>query len=230
MSVSPINENEYGAAFDYIMENAKVAKESVTEKLSKATPRSPLVNRLDNAQKRRDSHLNEKKEKAAVDPEKIKKQKEQIEEEMKEKTLNVHTIRVKSADSKRKSLLDEKKAKAQADVSKAKKLASQKQVAEKKQTRELKSEIEQRQAKALLAHAAQLEAVKTKAKVDEKVEKVLKVKKVLEKDVQEKAAVELERKLSAVELNREKRLEEEKTRLKEKHEKAKLVAQNKPKE
>merc|ERR1739848_270279 len=104
---------------------------------------------------------------------------------------NVHTIRVKSADSKRKSLLDEKKAKAQADVSKAKKLASQKQVAEKKQTRELKSEIEQRQAKALLAHAAQLEAVKTKAKVDEKVEKVLKVKKVLEKDVQEKAAVEL---------------------------------------
>lgn len=224
MSVSPINENQNGAAFEYIVENPKMAKDPIVKKLTKpAAARSPLVDRLDNAQKRRDSHLKEKKEKAAVDPSAVVKQKEQMEEKLKENTVNRVTERIKSADTKRKSLLEEKAAKGQAEYEKAKKLAEAKKI-------DVEGELNKIQDKLAAAtenKSKHLEAVKEKAKVD--LEKAQKLREEKEKELKQQSAAQLERKLSACQLNREKLLEDEVARLKEKHEKAKQVAANKPK-
>merc|ERR1711881_710914 len=99
------------AAFELVIKDAKLNKETICEKLKKPQqPRSPLADRLDNAQRRRDEKLNEKKEKAAVDlANKQKKVREQ--EELKVETEKLVTERIKSADSKRKSIVDEKVAK-----------------------------------------------------------------------------------------------------------------------
>ena len=68
MSIEMVKENEHSAAFELVLEAPKLDKHTVCEKLKKPSisPRSPLAERLDNAQKRRNEKLNLKKEKAAV--------------------------------------------------------------------------------------------------------------------------------------------------------------------
>jgi len=229
MSVSPIktiNQNENGAAYEYIVENPKVPKSAIVDKLTKpTTPRSPLVDRISNAQKRRDSYLNEKKEKAVVYCDEKAKKREELEEKYKENTAQKVTERVKSAESKRKSLLDEKKAKAQAEYEKAKKVANEQAALKEEKKQKIVAKIDEKLTTAAEQKNKQLEAVKEKAagswekakvKVDERNEGKIK-----------ETAVQLEKKMSDCALNREKLIEREVMRLKEKHEKAKVVKANK---
>lgn len=202
MSVSPrtINENEYGAAFELTLSNPKMDKEVIVEKLHKTTPREPLANRLESAQKRRNSHLSEKKEKAQVKVEQVKSKLSQMEEELKQKALASNQERIKSAETKRKSLIDEKVVKARADVEKAKQLAKMKENEESTKLQETQKKILETQANVDEAR---------KVRIQEKVEKC----KALRKDGIVKPEVKadeiaIEKKLSKAEENRKKQIQE----------------------
>merc|ERR1711881_428146 len=160
------------AAFELVIKDAKLNKETICEKLKKPQqPSCPLADRLDNAQRRRDEKLNEKKEKAAVDLANKQKKVREQEEELKVKTEKLVTERIKSADSKRKSIVDEKVAKAQAEVIKAKKVAALKkeeaeELAEKnKKIEEKVKAAEEKRAKILEAERQRLREKHEKAKL-----------------------------------------------------------------
>jgi len=200
MSVSPrtINENEYGAAFELTLSNPKMDKEVIVEKLHKTTPREPLANRLESAQKRRNSYLDEKKEKAQVKVEEVKTKLSQMEEELKQKALASNLERIKSAETKRKSLIDEKVVKARADVEKAKQLAKMKENEESTKLQETQKKI--------LETLANVDEAR-KVRIQEKVEKC----KALRKDGVAKPEVKadaIEQKLSKAEENRKKQIQD----------------------
>ena len=167
MSVSPrtINENEYGAAFELTLANPKMDKEVIVEKLHKTTPREPLTDRMESAQKRRDSHISEKKEKARVNIEQIQEKKQAEVVEISKKSEE----RIKSAETKRKSLIDEKVVKARAEVEKAKKLAQMKEA----KLQETQKKIMETQAKVDEARKIKIQEKLEKCKVKEVVKPVV---------------------------------------------------------
>lgn len=197
MSVSPrtINENEYGAAFELTLSNPKMDKEVIAEKLHKTTPREPLTDRMESAQKRRDSHLSEKKEKAQKSFVNIEQIQEKKQVEIKVKAEE----RIKSAETKRKSLIDEKVVKARADVEKAKKLAQWKAEEENNKLQETQKKIVETQAKVDEAR---------KNRIQEKLEKC-KVKEVVKPEVKtDEIASAIEKKLTKAEENRKKQIQD----------------------
>jgi len=220
MSVSPrtINENEYGAAFELTLSNPKMDKEVIVDKLHKTTPREPLANRLESAQKRRNSYLSEKKEKAQVKVDEVKTKLTQMEEELKRKALATNQERIKSAETKRKSLIDEKVDKARADVEKAKQMAKMKQVEEANKFQETQKKILETQANVDEAR---------KVRIQEKVEKCKALRKPKETQLGTEAGADLvnkiTKKLSNAQLNKLALQEQELARLREKHEKVEMV-------
>lgn len=216
MSVTPrtINENEAGVALEFALSAAKADKTKIAEKLTKPAQREPLTERLLGAEKRRNSHLSEKKEKAQVKIEEVIKRRDEQIETSTQKISSEHQERIKSAETKRKSIIEEKTIKARQEVEKAKQIA-----AEAANPEGLKKCIDEKLVK---AQQKRDEAIK------EKLEKC-KVNKKEPKDESEAKMVALEKKLSAAQLNRDAKIEQEKTRLKEKHEKVKEIAAQKKK-
>merc|ERR1711881_466470 len=102
------------AAFELVIKDAKLNKETICEKLKKPQqPRSPLADRLDNAQRRRDEKLNEKKEKAAVDlankQKKVREQEEELKVKEAAKTLTVEEHKAKVAQKEAEELAEKNK-------------------------------------------------------------------------------------------------------------------------
>merc|ERR1712048_580539 len=247
--VSPrtINENNYGTAFELTLSKPKTSPTAVTEKLTKTAPREPLTDRIEAAQKRRNSHLSEKVEKAQVKTDVVKSKLTQMEQEMKEKALNANQERIKSAETKRKSLIDEKVAKAKTLVEKAKVVSKtvneEKQKAlqelpvaieeklEKCKVKEVKPdngptlvEIEQKLSKAELNREKQIQEKLEKCKV-----KAVKSKDQLEEEERKEIQTKLVKKMSNAEINRNEKMEQELARLREKHEKVEMVKMSKNK-
>lgn len=201
MSVSPrtINENEYGAAFELTLSNPKMDKAVIVEKLHTTTPREPLTDRMESAQKRRDSHISEKKEKARVNIEQIQEKKQVIEKTEVVEISKKAEERIKSAETKRKSLIDEKVVKARAEVEKAKKMAQMKNESKEAKLQEAQKKIAETQAKVDEAR---------KMKIQEKLEKC-KVKEVVKPVVNaDEIASAIEKKLSKAEENRKKQIQD----------------------
>jgi len=225
MSVSPrtINENEYGAAFELTLSNPKMDKEVIAEKLHKTTPREPLTDRMESAQKRRDCHLSEQKEKARKSFVNI----EQIQEKKQDNDVTIlkkAEERIKSAETKRKSLIDEKVVKARADVEKAKKLSKWKAEEPEVKATEIASAIEKKLSKAEENRKKQIQDRLEKCKV-----KPVKTKEELEADLIKETEAKLVKKLSNASLNKDALHEKELARLREKHEKVEMLKNEKSK-
>lgn len=218
MSVTPrtINENEAGVALEFALSAAKADKTKIAEKLTKPAQREPLTERLLGAEKRRNSHLSEKKEKAQVKIDEVNKRKDELIESSTQKILTVHQERIKSAETKRKSIIEEKSTKGRQEVEKAKQVHSEKCKAVEEQKKQIDEKL-----------------VKAQQKRDEAIQEKLEKCKVAKKEPKgvdpEAKMVALEKKLSAAQLNRDAKIEQEKTRLKEKHEKVKEIAAQKKK-
>jgi hypothetical protein len=219
MSVSEIKEKENGSAFEVILKSPQKDASVVLAKKKVLTPnRKPLVDRLDNASKRYEEQLNEKKNKAAEKFTKVLKIKEDQVERI-ESQKQATTERIKSADTKRRSILDEKVEKAKADVEKAKKLSAEKREQEDKQLKALQNKIVEKKAKAEELHAKQIEIIKEKAKVKLTLTDIEQHKLRVEQEFREQTAAKLNSKLSSVDEKRAKILAEEQRKLKEHHEK-----------
>merc|ERR1712048_224710 len=224
--VSPrtINENNYGTAFELTLSKPKTSPTAVTEKLTKTAPREPLTDRIEAAQKRRNSHLSEKVEKAQVKTDVVKSKLTQMEQEMKEKALNANQERIKSAETKRKSLIDEKVAKAKTLVEKAKVVSKTVNEEKQKALQELPVAIEQKLAKAEENREKQIQEKLEKCKV-----KAVKSKDQLEEEERKEIQTKLVKKMSNAEINRNEKMEQELARLREKHEKVEMVKMSKNK-
>lgn len=226
MSFELVKENSLGARIDVTLKEASLDKNAVCQKLTPVpvSPRPPLVERMDNASKRRDKILCEKKQKAAVDIENKHKKVQEKLDQHKEKTTKLITERVKSADSKRKSLIDERVIKAQADVEKAKKISAEMKQEREGQLKSLEDKIVEKVTKANENHAKHIE--KRKSQASAHMAEVLKTVETVEKKQAEEKARALRKEKDAHE-KRMQLIEEERTRLKAKHEKVERLAQSK---
>lgn len=216
MSVSPrtINENEYGAAFELQLSDAKMGKEVIAEKLTVTTPRAPLTDRLQKADTKRKSLIDEKVVKARANVEKAK-----------------HLSKMKvTEESTKVSETREKMLETQAKVEEARKAKIQEKL-EKCKVKEVvkpvkanETAIENKMSKVEENRKRQIQEKLEKCKV-----KTVKTKKELEDEKIQEVEVKLVKKLSNAQLNKDTLQEQELARLREKHEKVEMVKVEKKK-
>jgi len=209
MSVSPrtINENEYGAAFELQLSDAKMGKEVIADKLSKTSPRDPLTDRIQKADTKRKSLIDEKVVKARANVEKAK---------------NLSKMKI-TEESTKVSEAQKKMLEAQAKVEEARKAKIQEKL-EKCKVKEVVKPVKATEV-AIENKMSKVEENRKK-QIQEKLEKckvkTVKTKKELEDEKIQEVEVKLVKKLSNAQLNKETLQEQELARLREKHEKVEM--------